>query len=748
LFNLNHIWVILGLLLTLSSFGQSNPVGDSYEAAPGCYVVTSNQLWQLGAVWFNESLDLNDPFDITLTMTFGNNDDGADGMVFVFQQVGINAIGVNGGGIGFEGFSPSFGVELDTWQNIDLGDPFEDHMAMFKNGTTNHNGGNVLSPSVQASATSANIEDGGIHTFQLTWDPAEMKVEVFFDCELRLSETVDLLGEIFGGNSEIWWGFTGATGGASNEQTICISEFALGLEPNYEMCAGEGLELGVVGGADGDYSWEPALEVDNPASPIVLVNPAESMEFTVTYTDICGEETSLSTWVEVIEVELALEDELWACEGETILIEATGNADQYEWSTTEFGTTIEVDDAGNYSVTASVGTCELTETIDIGLWPLPEIVDWEEAYEACEDSPISIDASSANAAEYNWSNGETDPIIEVLDGQILDLDLVSAEGCENSYSTAITFLPYPDSTLPEQIVGCENSPETLTAAMADTWIWENGGESQSLIISESGTYVVTLSSDGCETIDSTQAIFNPQPVFSWVEHLWLCQDSIETIALPNQPYQYSWQGADVQDSVQVIGEGTWILTGVDVLTGCQSGQSLATNLLYPPEVELEPFAHACDGAPALVDVIASDSLDFFWSHGEVGPEVSIAIPGDYYVVAQNICGTDTAMVNVSEAVCSCPTYIPNSFSPDFDDVNEVFFPHVGCDVFQYRFAIYNRWGHVVFESFKPGEGWNGSGPVETHFVDLDVYAWQLTYETELFGGWVQFDETGTVFILR
>lgn len=740
--------MVLVMIWSFGAISQSNPVGDSYEAAPGCYVVTSNQLWQLGAVWFNDYLDLNDPFDITLTMTFGNNDDGADGMVFVFQQIGINAIGVNGGGIGFEGFAPSFGVEIDTWQNLDLNDPFEDHMAMFKNGTTNHLDDNALSAAVSASATSANIEDGGIHTFQFTWDPVEMKVEVFFDCELRLSEIVDLQGEIFGGNSEIWWGFTGATGGASNEQTICISEFALGLEPNYEMCAGEGLELGVVGGADGDYSWEPAGEVDNPALPNVLVNPEESMEFTVTYTDICGEETSLSTWVEVVEVELNLDDELWACEGETILIEATGNADQYEWSTTELGNTIDVDEAGGYSVTASIGECELTESVEIGLWALPEIADWIEAYEACEDIPISIDASSAGAADYDWSNGETDPIIEVLDGQILYLDIVSAEGCENSYSTAITFLPYPDASLPDQIIGCENSTETLTAAMADTWDWNDGSDSQSISVSETGTYIVTMSSSGCETVDSTQALFNPQPVFDWVDQLWLCQGSIETIELPIEPYQYLWQGLEVQDSVQVVGEGTWLLTAVDTSTVCQSEQSLETDLLFMPEVELEPFAFACEGAPALLDVIASDSLDFYWSHGEVGPEVSITIPGDYYVVGENICGTDTATVNVSEAVCICPTYIPNSFSPDFDAVNEVFFPHVGCDVFQYRFAIYNRWGHVVFESFNPGEGWNGSGPAGTHFVDLDVYAWQLTYETELFGGWVQFDEIGTVFILR
>lgn len=746
--DLKHILFSFLALTSLVAMGQSNPVGDSYEAAPGCYVVTSDVLWQLGAVWFNESLDLNDPVDITLTMTFGDDDGGADGMVFVFQQVGINALGVDGGGIGFEGFAPSFGVEIDTWQNLDLGDPFEDHMAMFKNGSTNHNAGSILSPAVQASATSANIEDGGVHTFQFTWNPVEMKVEVYFDCQLRLSEIIDLQGEIFSGSSEVWWGFTGATGGASNEQTICISEFALGLEPEYQMCAGEELELGVAGGSAGTYSWEPAAEVDDANAPVVTVSPDESMAFFVTYTDICGAETTLETWVEVVEVELSLEEEMWACEGETITIEAIGNADEYTWSTNEVGTTIDVEIEGTYSITAIAGECEVTASIEIGFWPLPEIANWLEAHEACEGTPINIDASNADAAVYNWSNGDVGSVVDILEGQILEINLESAEGCENSYSTAITFFPYPEASLPEQIVGCENSAETLVAGIADSWTWEMGATTQSIIATEPGTYIVTLESNGCETLDSTEVILNPVPDFDWIESLLICEDSTLFIDLPTEPYQYMWLGIVVEDSVAVFGEANWTLTALDTLTGCQSGKTLETGLLYRPEVELEPFAHICDDSSVEVNVIASDSLDFTWSHGEQGPVVELTHSGDYYVVGENICGTDTAYIEVLDALCDCPTYVPNAFTPDQDGMNEIFVPEVGCDTQQYRFAVYNRWGNLVFESFTQGKGWNGSGPQQTHFVDSDVYVWQLTYEIELFDGWHQFNETGLVYILR
>ena len=135
----------LGIFLVLSSLGPllAQPVcsfvGDASNLGGDCYQITDNNDWELGAVWFNDQLDLTQPFTINVDVELGSADaDGADGIVFVMQSVGPAAIGVAGGGLGFEGFNPSFGVEIDTWQNVDVGDPVADHVAFLRDGVNLH----------------------------------------------------------------------------------------------------------------------------------------------------------------------------------------------------------------------------------------------------------------------------------------------------------------------------------------------------------------------------------------------------------------------------------------------------------------------------------------------------------------------------------------------------------------------------------------------------------------------------------
>ena len=92
--------------------------GTAQSLGGDCYQLTTTQGKQNGTVWYSELIDLSQPFDLNFTMNFGTFDaTGADGMVFVLQDVGTNALGQTGGALGFSGFNPSFGIEFDTWQN-------------------------------------------------------------------------------------------------------------------------------------------------------------------------------------------------------------------------------------------------------------------------------------------------------------------------------------------------------------------------------------------------------------------------------------------------------------------------------------------------------------------------------------------------------------------------------------------------------------------------------------------------------
>ena len=150
---------ILNFLIYSAVIAQGyNFVGNSFSTGEDCYVLTPGSTWQNGAIWYNQAIDLNEPFSLQYVANFGNNDGGADGMFFVIQQVGNNILGEAGGGIGFSGFQPSLGIEFDTHQNFEYIDPTYDHLSILRNGNVNHGTPDNLAGPVPISFSSVNVE--------------------------------------------------------------------------------------------------------------------------------------------------------------------------------------------------------------------------------------------------------------------------------------------------------------------------------------------------------------------------------------------------------------------------------------------------------------------------------------------------------------------------------------------------------------------------------------------------------------
>ena len=73
--------------------------------------------------------------------------------------------------------------------------------------------------------------------------------------------------------------------------------------------------------------------------------------------------------------------------------------------------------------------------------------------------------------------------------------------------------------------------------------------------------------------------------------------------------------------------------------------------------------------------------------------------GQYYVEL-TVYGANNCFDITSNYVTIYPTYsvyIPNSFSPDLDQINESFAP-IGIGIYNYEIEIFNRWGEPIFKS--------------------------------------------------
>ena len=290
-----HIVFLIFICFQTASHAQLNAVtvGSASDLGSNCFRVTPDQLNLSGGAWYDNPINFSNDFTIFYENNFGTKDgNGADGMALVFKTNATAVIGNTGGGIGYAGISNSLIVEFDTFENGDLGDPTVDHIGIMSNGVPNHSSNSSLAGPVQASATSGNIEDGIDHNIKIVWTASTETLEVYFDCILRLSVTKDVKTDVFGGDSSVFFGFVGSTGGFSNLHQVCFNRIS--FVDNFNLvdtaiCSGETVQLDATIPSGVTYSWSPTTGVSDPSIANPILSPTSTTTYTVTINDVCGD---------------------------------------------------------------------------------------------------------------------------------------------------------------------------------------------------------------------------------------------------------------------------------------------------------------------------------------------------------------------------------------------------------------------------------------------------------------------------
>src|SRR5207253_2508842 len=67
-------------------------------------------------------------------------------------------------------------------------------------------------------------------------------------------------------------------------------------------------------------------------------------------------------------------------------------------------------------------------------------------------------------------------------------------------------------------------------------------------------------------------------------------------------------------------------------------------------------------------------------------------------------------------------YVPDAFTPNGDDLNDIFLPVVRSSK-QYQLRIFDRWGKLIFQSSDPNKGWDGK--VAGVNCMQGIYVWRI-----------------------
>lgn len=198
---------------------------------------------------------------------------------------------------------------------------------------------------------------------------------------------------------------------------------------------------------------------------------------------------------------------------------------------------------------------------------------------------------------------------------------------------------------------------------------------------------------------------------------------------------------DIEYTYALPGEYFPILN-VTALSGCSFADTLDTPIVvhgYPTADffwEPEPVTTLENEVQFFNDSFGGVTFEWDFGNGEasIDENPSIILPPvelDFYEVCLAIenefgCADTTCkeLLVQSELLI----YVPNSFTPDQDGINEVFVPVIGGGIAaqDYLFRIWDRWGEIIFESTEPGQGWTGNVKNGGYYTMNDVYIWDLT----------------------
>jgi gliding motility-associated-like protein len=259
----------------------------------------------------------------------------------------------------------------------------------------------------------------------------------------------------------------------------------------------------------------------------------------------------------------------------------------------------------------------------------------------------------------------------------------------------------------------------------------------------SGTYTDTLQSAiGCDSIVTTFLTVKPKPLPNLGPDQSLCSN-VQLNITPGAFSNYRWQDGSDANSITISSQGTYWVTVTDNF-GCTATDTLKIPSIVPvPSNFLNKSDSICRYES--LKLLSSNAYPSYqWSDGSTGREKIITQPGAVWltVTDQNGCSaTDTMMVFAKQ--CIEGFSIPTAFTPNGDGKNDDFKPLLFGKVMKYRFAIYNRWGAMIFHTTDPDKAWDGR--VGSTIQSTTTFAWSCYYQLE---GQAPKNEKGTVILIR
>jgi len=332
---------------------------------------------------------------------------------------------------------------------------------------------------------------------------------------------------------------------------------------------------------------------------------------------------------------------------------------------------------------------------------------------------------------YNWSPiaGANDTVYGLYGAQWYTVTVTDDNGCFTEDSILV---PEP-AALSAPIVTFTNESCTfacngnatvsvLGGIPSYTYQWKDSlgiiipGETNSMITGLcAGTYSVTVTdSVGCVTnssISISSSVFSSGTVITNVSCSGLCDGSVIISPIGSAgPYLYLFDRDTLVISItNAVVNGlcpdTFEYSIIDTILGCFTEDSII--ITEPELLQIDSTwsdSVSCkgnDGTAAVRVSRGTPPYDFSWSNGGIDSIITGLSTGLYEVTITDLNGcpiVDTVIVDSSVIVCECNPLPFQGFSPNGDEINDLWIIDGIEFCKKIEVTIFNRWGDVVWEN--------------------------------------------------
>ncbi|MBK8659020.1 MAG: choice-of-anchor L domain-containing protein [Bacteroidetes bacterium] len=449
--------------------------------------------------------------------------------------------------------------------------------------------------------------------------------------------------------------------------------------PTNNVCPNDTAQVGVSTTGDTGpmtYQWSPSASLQNDTIQITEAYPPGTTTYNVTVTDVnsgCSATSSVTINVyNLVPPSLGPDQNICpdAAATPVVLSPTGGPFSSFDWSTTETTSSISVTTAGTYDVTVvetSTG-CELvSQPVTIVYYPVIPATLSDTGFCPGETIVLSANAGFTNVV---WSTSETTNTILVSTAGTFYYSADDNNGCavnSDTISTVIGTAPFVNATAsPDTICAGGSSILSSGAAQGLTYNWLPGnGNTSNITVNSAGIYIVAVSDQFCTTRDTVEVFqYNTAPVSIGSDQQG-CESAGDVFTLnpSGGPYtSYNWSNTQITPSITVSTSGSYNVSVVDPITGCQLVSNTVVITINPETIAALSDTGMCPGETITLSALPT-LTDLLWSTGAQTTDIQVSANGTFWYVGedQNGCPAFSDTANVTMGT---PPAVNATASPD------------------------------------------------------------------------------------